>query len=960
MKIKLFSYCLLTGLLLDSCNDKVFQPTENGVIVRIQQKNENQPQLVRLQVVGEKLIHVSATPLGKFSKEKSLIAIPPEEQVPFTVLQSGDTISVSTQEVKASVLSSTGEVWFTDKNGKLILQENKGGGKHFTPIGIEGRKGYTIRQVFESPDNEAFYGLGQHQSEEFNYKGKNEELFQYNTKVSVPFIVSNKNYGILLDSYSLCRFGNPNDYSQLGEVFKLYDKDGKEGALTGTYIPSEHSGKETLVRREPSLYFEHLKREDLSKVINLPEGFPFMGSKVCFEGTIEPSQSGEFKFILYYAGYTKVYIDNKLVVPERWRTAWNPNSYKFSVNLTAGKKVPLKVEWEPDGSVSYSGLRVLSPVDPHEQGKQSWWSEMTQQLDYYFIAGNDMDDVISGYRTLTGKAPIMPKWAMGYWQSRERYKTADEMLTAFKTFRERRIPIDNIVLDWNHWPENAWGSHEFDKQFFPDPKAMVDSIHAMNGRMMISVWPKFYINTEHYKEFDKNGWIYQQSVKDSLRDWVGPGYHYGFYDAYNADARKLFWKQMYEHYYPLNIDAWWMDASEPNIRDCTDMQYRKDLCGPTALGPSAEYFNAYALMNAEAIYNGQRSVDNNKRVFLLTRSGFAGLQRYSTATWSGDIATRWEDMKAQITAGLNFSVSGIPYWTMDIGGFCVESRYVKGQTEWNKTQKENADYKEWRELNTRWYQFGAFCPLFRAHGQYPFREIWEIAPEGHPAYNSVVYYTKLRYRLMPYIYTLAGMTWLNDYTIMRPLVMDFAADENVNNIGDQFMFGPSIMVSPVYQYEARSREIYFPKSSDWYDFYTGELQKGGIRKNVDAPYERIPLFVRAGSIIPFGPEIQYTDEKKADSIKLYVYQGANASFTLYEDEGTNYNYEKNRYALIPMTYDEASHQLIIGERKGEFDGMLQERTFEIIPVSKNNPQAFNDKAKGITITYNGSLQKIQL
>lgn len=960
MKIKLFSYCLLTGLLLDSCNDKVFQPTENGVIVRIQQKNENQPQLVRLQVVGEKLIHVSATPLGKFSKEKSLIAIPPEEQVPFTVLQSGDTISVSTQEVKASVLSSTGEVWFTDKNGKLILQENKGGGKHFTPIGIEGRKGYTIRQVFESPDNEAFYGLGQHQSEEFNYKGKNEELFQYNTKVSVPFIVSNKNYGILLDSYSLCRFGNPNDYSQLGEVFKLYDKDGKEGALTGTYIPSEHSGKETLIRREPSLYFEHLKREDLSKVINLPEGFPFMGSKVCFEGTIEPSQSGEFKFILYYAGYTKVYIDNKLVVPERWRTAWNPNSYKFSVNLTAGKKVPLKVEWEPDGSVSYSGLRVLSPVDPHEQGKQSWWSEMTQQLDYYFIAGNDMDDVISGYRTLTGKAPIMPKWAMGYWQSRERYKTADEMLTAFKTFRERRIPIDNIVLDWNHWPENAWGSHEFDKQFFPDPKAMVDSIHAMNGRMMISVWPKFYINTEHYKEFDKNGWIYQQSVKDSLRDWVGPGYHYGFYDAYNADARKLFWKQMYEHYYPLNIDAWWMDASEPNIRDCTDMQYRKDLCGPTALGPSAEYFNAYALMNAEAIYNGQRSVDNNKRVFLLTRSGFAGLQRYSTATWSGDIATRWEDMKAQITAGLNFSVSGIPYWTMDIGGFCVESRYVKGQTEWNKTQKENADYKEWRELNTRWYQFGAFCPLFRAHGQYPFREIWEIAPEGHPAYNSVVYYTKLRYRLMPYIYTLAGMTWLNDYTIMRPLVMDFAADENVNNIGDQFMFGPSIMVSPVYQYEARSREIYFPKSSDWYDFYTGELQKGGIRKNVDAPYERIPLFVRAGSIIPFGPEIQYTDEKKADSIKLYVYQGANVSFTLYEDEGTNYNYEKNRYALIPITYDETSHQLIIGERKGEFDGMLQERTFEIIPVSKNNPQAFNDKAKGITITYNGGLQKIQL
>ena len=960
MKIKLFSYSLLTGLLLVSCNSPAFRTTDREVIVKISRRGADLPRLVRLQVMGERLIHVSATPENEFADSPSLVVVPQEEQTPFTVSQAGDTLSVSTSEIRAHVLRSTGEVWFTDKNGRLILRENRGGGKTFAPIEVEGSKGYTIRQVFESPADEAFYGLGQHQSEEFNYKGKNEELFQYNTKVSVPFIVSNKNYGILLDSYSLCRFGNPNDYSQLGEVFKLYDKDGREGALTGTYTPDAQTGKETLVRREPSLYFEHLRREDLSKVINLPEDFPLMGAKVAFEGMIEPAQSGEYKFILYYAGYTKVYIDNRLVVPQRWRTAWNPNSYKFSVSLKAGKKVPLKVEWAPDGSVSYSGLRVLSPVDPKEQGKQSWWSEMTRQLDYYFIAGNSMDDVISGYRTLTGKAPVMPKWAMGYWQSRERYKTAHEILSTLKVFREHRIPIDNIVLDWNHWPEDAWGSHEFDKAFFPDPKAMVDSIHAMNGRMMISVWPKFYINTEHYKEFERNGWIYRQSVKDSLKDWVGPGYHYGFYDAYDADARKLFWKQMYEHYYPLGIDAWWMDASEPNIRDCTDLQYRKDLCGPTALGPSAEYFNAYALMNAEAIYNGQRSVDNNKRVFLLTRSGFAGLQRYSTATWSGDIATRWEDMKAQITAGLNFSVSGIPYWTMDIGGFCVESRYVKAQMQWNATRTENADYKEWRELNTRWYQFGTFCPLFRAHGQYPFREIWEIAPEGHPAYNSIAYYTRLRYRLMPYIYSLAGMTWLKDYTLMRPLVMDFGADEQVNDIGDQFMFGPALMVSPVYHYGDRSREIYFPQSADWYDFYTGRLQEGGVKKTVDAPYERIPLFVRAGSIIPFGPEIQYTDEKPADPIRLYVYQGADASFTLYEDEGTNYNYEQGAYTTIPLNYDEATRSLVIGEREGSFEGMLQERTFEIIPVSRDHPQAPGRDAKGITVKYNGTPQIVGL
>lgn len=421
MIMKNISYCLLAGLIFGSCSGKVYEQTDNGVIVKVQQKGEQNARLVRFQVMGDKLIHVSATPDSKFADSKSLIIVPQEKQTPFTVSQQGDTITVSTKEVKAFVLSSTGEVWFTDENGKMILQENKGGGKTFTPIEVEGTKGYSIRQVFESPDDEAFYGLGQHQSEEFNYKGKNEELFQYNTKVSVPFIVSNKNYGVLLDSYSLCRFGNPNDYSQLGKVFKLYDKDGKEGALTGTYVPDEKSGAETLVRREDSLYFEHLKREDLSKVVNLPENFPFMGAKVTYEGMIEPSQTGEFKFILYYAGYTKVYIDNKLVVPERWRTAWNPNSYKFSVNLEAGKKVPIKVEWVPDGAVSYSGLRVLSPVDPKEQGKQSWWSEMTKQLDYYFIAGDDMDDVISGYRTLTGKAPIMPKWAMGFWQSREKY-----------------------------------------------------------------------------------------------------------------------------------------------------------------------------------------------------------------------------------------------------------------------------------------------------------------------------------------------------------------------------------------------------------------------------------------------------------------------------------------------------------------------------------------------------------
>ncbi len=549
---------------------------------------------------------------------------------------------------------------------------------------------------------------------------------------------------------------------------------------------------------------------------------------------------------------------------------------------------------------------------------------------------------------------------MGYWQSREKYNTQEEVLSTFAEFRRRGIPIDNIVIDWLHWKEDSWGSHEFDRNRFPDPKGMVDSIHDMNGRVMVSVWPKFYATTEHYKEFDRNGWMYQVAIRDSIRDWVGPGYLGSFYDAYNKDARKLFWSQMNDHYMPLGIDAWWMDASEPNIRDCIDIQYRKDLMTPTALGPSAKYFNAYALMNAEAIYDGQRGVDPDRRVFLLTRSGFAGLQRYSTATWSGDIATRWEDMEAQIAAGLNFAVSGIPYWTMDIGGFCVEDRYVKAQALFNETGKENDDLKEWRELNTRWYQFGAFAPLFRAHGQWPFREVYNIAPEGHPAYESIVAYTKLRYSLMPYIYSLAGKTYFDDYTIMRPMVMDFGSDKNTLNLQDQYMFGPALLVAPVYKYGARSREVYFPENTVWHDFYTGKRVDGGQTMTVDAPYGRIPLFVRAGSILPMGGDIQSTAEESTEPITLIVYAGVDGAFTLYEDEGTNYNYEKGRYSMIPMKYDSATSTLSIGDRKGSYDGMKENRVFNVVKIDAASPRGASHNLQGKYVSYDGKAVSLKL
>jgi len=946
---------LFAGLLFMSCIKPGYEKTNDGVIVSLQQTKNTDLKKVRLQVINDKIIHVSATPEDKFSDEKSLIIVPQNTlKIPFQVENKNGAVVLSTKSVKAYVNLITGEVNFSDLKGNSILRENKGGGKSFAPIEVEGIKGYTIRQLFESPDDEAFYGLGQHQSDEFNYKGKNESLFQYNTKVSVPFVLSNKNYGILWDNYSLSKFGDVRDYAQLNQ-FKLYDASGKEGGLTAAYVPDSKTGLAPIIRTESAIDYE-----DIKTIKDLPANFPFDGSKVTYTGEIEANQRGVYRFWLYYAGYTEVYVNNVKVVPERWRTAWNPNNFKFTVNLEKGKRVPIRIEWKPDGSVSYLALKALSPVPDSQQNKLSLYSEMGNQIDYYFIKGKNMDDVISGYRTLTGKSQIMPKWAMGYWQSRERYKTQDELLGALKEFRKRQIPIDNIVLDWSYWPKDAWGSHDFDPERFPDAKAMVDSVHKMNAKIMISVWPKFYITTEHYKEFDRNGWMYQQAVKDSIRDWIAPGYIGSFYDPYSVGARKLFWKQMQDKLYSKGIDAWWMDASEPNVRDCTDMEYRKKLCGPTALGPSTKYFNTYALMNAQAIYEGQRGVDPDKRVFLLTRSGFAGLQRYSTATWSGDIATRWEDMKAQISAGLNFSMAGIPYWTMDIGGFCVEKRYENGQHQFDKTGVENSDLKEWRELNTRWYQFGAFAPLFRAHGQFPFREVYNIAPDNHPAYKSIVYYTKLRYNMMPYIYSLAGMTYFKDYTIMRALVMDFEKDVKVNNVSDQYMFGPALMVCPVSKYEARSREVYFPESTGWYDFYSGKYIRGGQMLNVEAPFEKIPLYVREGSIIPYGPDIQYTSEKPAENITLFVYGGQNGSFTFYEDEGENYNYEKGKYAMIPFSYDEASKSLIIGDRKGEFSGMLKGRSFNVIYVDKNHPQPFNLKLKGKLVKYNGTKLVVKL
>ncbi len=855
---------------------------------------------VRLQVVSPEIVRVSVSPDGSFSNRGSLAVLPQQGCSDFKLEKAGGKVVLTTSALTVEVDKTDGSVNFLKADGSPLALD---GHASFCPIEVEGKKAWSTAVSYASAPDEAFYGLGQQQAGELDHKGRREELYQYNTKISVPMVVSNKGYGILFDAYSQSRWGSAEPYRQLGEVFDL--------ELTGTYAPA--SGK-PLVQKEDSLFYENEWA-----IKNLPD-VPLNGAKVTYEGSITARETGDYHFIQYYAGFQRTEIGGREVMERTWRPAWNPNSRKYIVHLEKGVPTPIKVEWDPDGDVSYIGLRV-APLE--DMSRLTFWSEFEPGADYYFIAGGSHDGVIKGYRLLTGKAPIMPKWVMGFWQSRERYKTQEEIVETLREFRTRHIPIDNIVQDWQYWAEDGWGSHVFEASRFPDPEAMLDSIHALHGKYMISVWPKFYVNTDNYKELKAAGYAYTHAEDDGLVDWLG--HRQTFYDAYAPGGRKMFWRQMDENLYSKygkKIDAWWMDASEPNLRDCLPMDYFKWLITPNALGSSTEYLNAYALVNAQAIYEGQRSVDPDKRVFLLTRNGFSGLQRYSTASWSGDTGTSWEDMHMQMAAGLGYSMSGIPFWGMDIGGFSVMSKFY---------DPSNAD--EWQELQTRWHQAGTFVPLFRTHGQWPPRELWNIAPEGSKAYESILWYMKLRYRLMPYLYSLAADAHYNDGTLMRALPMDYPADPEVRDLSDQWMLGPALMPCPVYEYKARSRSVYFPQGG-WYDFYTGEFIEGGRRITVDAPYERIPLYVRAGSIIPMGPDIEWTDQVPAEEITLMVYPGADADFVLYEDDGVSYAYERGECAFTRIHWNDAEGKIEISPREGSYPGMAENLTFRVEVIGR--------------------------
>jgi alpha-D-xyloside xylohydrolase len=554
-------------------------------------------------------------------------------------------------------------------------------------------------------------------------------------------------------------------------------------------------------------------------------------------------------------------------------------------------------------------------------------SEIADTIDYYFLYGPELDKIVAEYRDLTGTAPMFGKWAYGFWQCKNRYKTQAELLGVAQKYRELSIPVDNIVQDWFWW--NRKGEHVFNENY-PDPKGMVDELHRENFHLMISVWPFFEPGSTAYNTMDKNGWFVDKTVI------AKPPYHkaeMAVYDASNPAARKYYWQLMNDALFKIGVDAWWLDTTEPETEG---REENIQLNHKLAIGSGNRFVNLFPLMTTTAVYEGQRAASNEKRVFILSRSAFAGSQRNAVTAWSGDINSDWITFRRQIPAGLNFELSGLPYWTTDIGGF------VSG----------NPDDPAYRELFIRWFEFGTFSPIFRVHGtrSNDQNELWSYGAEAQKILTS---YDRLRYRLMPYIYSMAWMVTNENYTPMRALAMDFRSDPRALNVGDQFMFGPALLVNPVTEPSANRRQMYLPNAT-WYDFWTGQQQTGGKMIDAAAPIDRMPLYVRAGSIIPMGPDLQYAAEKPADPIELRVYRGADGAFTLYEDENDGYNYEKGVYATIPIHWNEATQTLDIGERKGSFPGMLESRTFEIVFVIENHGIGIGPtKGADKTVRYTG-------
>ena len=723
---------------------------------------------LKVRVCSDSIIHVLYSPTATFPKQTQLVVIKDSwPAAKFTMQSADDAVTISTFLLKVTVTKKDGAIVYSELNGGSLVQEAS---RKLTPVKVNGEDTYRAESfVSIYGSHEGLYGLGQHQSGVWDYRGESVDISQENSNISVPLMLSSKGYGIFWNNTSRSRFNNR------------------------------------------------------------------------------------------FANY--MYIS----------------------------------------------------------------SEVADVIDYYFLYGPDFDKIIAGYRELTGQAPMFGKWAYGFWQCKNRYRSQAEILGIAKKYRDQHIPLDNIVQDWFWW--NHKGEFVFNKNY-PDPKGMIDQLHAENVHLMISIWPFFEPGSSNYDNAKSKGWFV-----DYFK-YPKPPYHadaMAVYDATNPDARKFYWDLVNKGLFSIGADAWWMDTTEPETEGQEDNIL---LNHKLAAGSGNRYVNAYPLLDTQAVYQGQRSASDKKRVFILSRSAFAGSQRNGVTAWSGDINSDWFSFRRQIPAGLNFAVSGIPYWTTDIGGFVFGSPTDPA----------------FRELFIRWFQYGTFNPVLRVHGTRnpDENELWSYGPD---AQKILVNFDRLRYRMLPYIYSLAWKTTSESYTIMRPLVMDFRKDARAAEIGDQFMFGPAFLVNPVTEPAATTRQLYLP-AAKWYDFWSGAQIDGGRMINAETSIDTLPLYVRAGSIIPLGPDQEWSTQKPEDPIEVRIYPGADGDFTLYEDENDTYNYEKGAYATIPLHWDDAAHTLTIGDRKGQFPGMLESRSFHVVLVDEKRGAGI-DPSEGKVTQYSG-------
>lgn len=580
-------------------------------------------------------------------------------------------------------------------------------------------------------------------------------------------------------------------------------------------------------------------------------------------------------------------------------------------------------------------------------GTTSFESAAGNLINYYFIDGGNADGVITGIRKLTGNAPMFPKWVFGFWQSRERYTSQQELLGVVKKYRDLHVPLDGIVQDWQYWGkgDSVWNAVDFGNPLYPNPKAMIDSVHQLHAHMIISVWPNFGPQTKIYKEFKAKGMLFD------FKTWPeDPSVK--VYDAFNPEARDIYWKYINKNLLSKGIDGWWLDATEPEQGNPAQSDSAQ-----TYLGKFKNLRNAYPLATTSGVYEHQQQANPNKRVFILTRSAYAGQQRYGTMTWSGDIQGTWDVLRKQISGGLNLSLSGIPYWNTDIGGFYSGTKYPKGIAD-----------PAFQELYTRWFEFATFTPMLRSHGTNTPREIFQFGKKGDWAYDAQEKFINLRYRLQPYIYSSAWQITAHSSTMMRALAMDFPSDTAVLNINNQYMFGKSILVAPVTDslYVSRangnttvnfntvkSQSVYLPKGANWINFWNGQSYQGGQKIETKVPIDQIPLFVKAGSIIPFGPLQQYTGQQTDDKLEIRIYPGANSEFTLYEDENDGYNYEHGLYSLINFKWNDKTHTLTVSNRQGSFPGMLKTRIFNISLIAPGKTNGINTSVSTYSLNYIG-------